>query len=148
MVDSNRASKLKRYPIGSTRVHDTGKIKYILIKVSDRGRWKYIHRHLIEKKIGRKLLSYECVHHKDGDTFNNDINNLELLTNSEHIRKHNKNRVLSVKFTRKLPPGAWSTKYTKCVICNSNKSKHASKGRCLKCCGRIFRKNKTIVINQ
>jgi hypothetical protein len=29
------------------------------------------------------------VHHKDGDRFNNDLSNLELLTHQEHSQHHN-----------------------------------------------------------
>ena len=43
---------------------------------------------LIEEKIGRRLFAYECVHHKDGNKSNNDIENLELMTRSAHSRLH------------------------------------------------------------
>ena len=49
---------------------------------------KDVHRHLMEEKLGRKLNKSEVVHHKDGNCLNNDINNLELLTRSEHARLH------------------------------------------------------------
>ena len=42
----------------------------------------------MELKIGRKLFINECVHHIDGDTLNNDINNLLLVTRSEHTIAH------------------------------------------------------------
>lgn len=32
----------------------------------------------MEKKLGRKLLRTETVHHRDGDKLNNDQKNLEL----------------------------------------------------------------------
>ena len=49
-----------------------------------------LHRHIIEEFLGRKLSSDEVVHHKDGNKLNNDIGNLEILTRSEHLKKHYK----------------------------------------------------------
>lgn len=46
------------------------------------------HRYLMEENLGRKLKEDEIVHHKDGDNTNNDISNLEVITQSEHCRKH------------------------------------------------------------
>lgn len=43
---------------------------------------------IAEEKIGRKLLACECVHHKDGRKDNNDPDNLEVMTRSEHARLH------------------------------------------------------------
>ena len=45
---------------------------------------KYIHRIVMEKFLGRKLKTEENIHHKDGNPKNNNIDNLEILTNSEH----------------------------------------------------------------
>lgn len=47
------------------------------------------HRFIMEKYIGRKLLSNEVVHHIDKNILNNSIDNLLLLTKSEHTRLHN-----------------------------------------------------------
>ena len=46
------------------------------------------HRLVVEKSIGRYLLPNEHVHHKDGNPYNNDISNLELVSVSEHRHKH------------------------------------------------------------
>jgi len=51
------------------------------------------HRLIMEEHIGRYLTKNEVVHHKDGDTLNNNINNLELLSGSEHRRLHLKDNV-------------------------------------------------------
>jgi hypothetical protein len=59
--------------------------KYVYIKID--GKRIREHRYIMEQFIGRKLLKNEHVHHKDGNGLNNDINNLELLTNSEHQKK-------------------------------------------------------------
>ena len=43
----------------------------------------YAHRAYMEQIIGRKLLSHESVHHKDGDRANNVASNLELWSSSQ-----------------------------------------------------------------
>lgn len=43
----------------------------------------------MEENLGRKLKQGEVVHHKDGNKFNNDDDNLILLKNqSEHTKVH------------------------------------------------------------
>lgn len=44
------------------------------------------HRLVMEKKLKRYLTANEHIHHKDGDKQNNNPDNLELFTNSEHKR--------------------------------------------------------------
>lgn len=44
----------------------------------------------MEQKIGRKLRSDEVVHHINGDKTDNRIENLELISNSEHTSLHHK----------------------------------------------------------
>ena len=46
------------------------------------------HRKIMESKIGRQLTQNEVVHHINGIKTDNRIENLELLTISEHSRKH------------------------------------------------------------
>ena len=56
----------------------------------DNGKWitKSYLRILMEKKLGRPLEPYEDVHHIDGNTLNNDLPNLELVSHGEHQRHH------------------------------------------------------------
>ena len=49
---------------------------------------RHMHRVVMEKVLGRKLDYSEVVHHIDGDKWNNDISNLQVLSRSEHIRIH------------------------------------------------------------
>lgn len=46
------------------------------------------HRYVMQNHLGRELNSNEIVHHKDGNKFNNDISNLEIVSRSEHMKMH------------------------------------------------------------
>lgn len=46
------------------------------------------HRLVAEEMLGRPLRPGEIVHHKDGNKRNNEPDNLEIMTQSEHIREH------------------------------------------------------------
>jgi len=48
----------------------------------------YIHREVLEKKIGRKLEPWEISHHKDDNKRNNNPDNLEVSTNTKHGKHH------------------------------------------------------------
>lgn len=52
------------------------------------GKYRYQHREVMEKSLGRPLMSNEHVHHIDGNKSNNEISNLELMSSSEHHRLH------------------------------------------------------------
>ena len=46
------------------------------------------HRLVMEQYLKRKLNKNEIVHHKDGDKSNNNIDNLEVMSLSDHSRLH------------------------------------------------------------
>lgn len=53
---------------------------------------KRIHILLYETFNNYKLKKNECIHHKDKNKLNNYIDNLELMTKSEHNSLHHKNK--------------------------------------------------------
>lgn len=63
------------------------KDEYIRVSIGH-GKRVLKHRLLMEHQLGRKLLSHEIVHHKDENNKNNDISNLIIITQSQHIEKH------------------------------------------------------------
>lgn len=46
------------------------------------------HRVIMEQHLGRKLSRNEIVHHINGDKWDNRIDNLQLMTQSEHAKLH------------------------------------------------------------
>ena len=51
----------------------------------------------MEDHLGRELRSFECVHHVDGNTSNNNLNNLQVMSRSEHMKFHNPTRKYNVR---------------------------------------------------
>ena len=45
---------------------------------------------LMEKELGRKLESNEIVYHIDGDKYNNELSNLEVITRTELLKRNKK----------------------------------------------------------
>src|SRR6266700_3431285 len=66
----------------------------------EQGRWyirvdgkkKAFHRYVVEQRDGRTLGPNEIVHHLDDDRLNNDPANLVVLSRSEHMRLHGKDK--------------------------------------------------------
>jgi Mor family transcriptional regulator len=52
------------------------------------GGWIYEHRYVMERHLGRFLDELEVVHHINGIPDDNRIENLEIMTHSEHSRLH------------------------------------------------------------
>jgi hypothetical protein len=61
-------------------------IKYLRITAGPQ-RGRYVHQVVMEGILGRPLLPGEEVDHKNGDTFDNGYDNLQLLDISEHAKE-------------------------------------------------------------
>lgn len=52
------------------------------------GKTRTVHRLIMEQILGRELSSDELVHHIDGNKWNNDPSNLQIVTRREHAQIH------------------------------------------------------------
>jgi hypothetical protein len=53
----------------------------------------YYHRHVMSMELGRWVNSDEVVHHIDENKLNNNLSNLQVLSNKEHVSLHTKKLV-------------------------------------------------------
>jgi hypothetical protein len=66
------------------RFQPTGKPKHTYKTIQIDGKQVRVHRYVMEQHLKRKLQPWEHVHHINGDSHDNRIENLAVLSNSEH----------------------------------------------------------------
>ncbi|MCX0386683.1 HNH endonuclease [Clostridium perfringens] len=70
--------------------------------LADKNGYVLEHRFIMCEYLGRILRPDEVVHHKNKIKTDNRIENLEIMTNSEHTRLHNIGRKVSVETRNKI----------------------------------------------
>ncbi len=58
------------------------------VRYFEKGRTQYLHRYVMEEYLGRRLSREEHVHHINHDKKDNRIENLQIISNSEHGKLH------------------------------------------------------------
>jgi hypothetical protein len=89
-IEAQRRTKLAAgiwKPIGHAYVRTRKGRSYRWIKVAmgaGRNNYKAEHRLIIEQHIGRELFPHEHIHHLNGDTLDNRLENLAVVSKSDH----------------------------------------------------------------
>lgn len=88
--------------------------KKLSLGKDDKGKRIFIdeHRKVMEDYLGRKLTRYEVVHHKDGNKNNNKIDNLVVMSLSEHSKMHQTGIKRSVETRKKISEANKNRIYT------------------------------------
>ena len=86
--------------------------RYLTRKIN--GKTKLLHRHTMEQHLGRPLLPTEHVHHLNGDTKDNRLENLQVINGRDHLQEHAEEK-------RRHPNSKL------CVICSAEFTPHPTK---------------------
>jgi len=91
------------------------------------GRVVLEHRHIMEKHLGRKILTSEIVHHKNGDPQDNRIENLELMTQSSHTKIYHSPRPHIIELVCDYCGNKFKRKYHQRPKVKKSKKKYCSR---------------------
>jgi hypothetical protein len=105
--------QLENYP-RMKRQDGTGCITNGYKKLTINGKRIFEHRYIIEKSLGRKLEPSEKIHHIDGNSLNNSLNNLIVTSQSSHITRFHNNKPRVFDWNEFVP----ENKNNKCQVCN------------------------------
>lgn len=81
--------------------------KYIRVianwhRYKDKHGYVSLHRLIAEARTGEYLPPNLVVHHKDGDPLNNHWDNLQITTQSEHMKEHLADGTLKIKLKKEI----------------------------------------------
>ena len=98
-------AKIHLQQFAKFRFQPAGKPKHTYKTLFVDGKQIRVHRHLMELHLGRKLQSFEHVHHINGDSHDNRIENLTVLSNAEHQKLEllERKEFISSLFSLELP---------------------------------------------
>jgi hypothetical protein len=87
-------------------------------------------RYMMEVHLGRRLASDEHVHHINGDSTDDRLENLRIVSPAEHGALHAVDVRAGIRATWKHE---WSRDHACCVTCGGTDRKHRGKGMCSYC---------------
>ena len=92
-----------RLPLGSETIRtDRTKISRVFVKVADPNVWRP-RAVLAWERANGPIVDDRVVHHRDRDTLNDDISNLELITRAAHIEEHREELRLAAARAGQMP---------------------------------------------